>query len=104
MFVISRASLNLPISMSNAVVTRIFSLPQSNFLLETGRTFAKGRKSKDEASVGTIEVPSDVGPTIKANAVSLMEAAMAALSTELNKLRTGRASPGMLDHIIVETA
>nr|KYP36222.1 Ribosome-recycling factor [Cajanus cajan] len=33
-----------------------------------------------------------------------MEAAMAALSAELSKLQTGRASPGMLDHIIVETS
>ncbi|XP_020205758.1 uncharacterized protein LOC109790925 [Cajanus cajan] len=59
---------------------------------------------KDEGGVGTIEVPPNVGPTIKANAVSQMEAAMAALSAELSKLQTGRASPGMLDHIIVETS
>ncbi|WVZ01892.1 hypothetical protein V8G54_022698 [Vigna mungo] len=58
----------------------------------------------DEGGVSTIEVPPNVGPTIKANAVSQMEAAMAALSAELSKLRTGRASPGMLDHIIVETS
>jgi ribosome recycling factor len=32
-----------------------------------------------------------------------MEAAVVALSRELSKLRTGRASPGMLDHIMVET-
>ncbi|CAN4126493.1 unnamed protein product [Withania somnifera] len=32
-----------------------------------------------------------------------MEAAVDALSRELAKLRTGRASAGMLDHIIVET-
>ncbi|XP_020205763.1 uncharacterized protein LOC109790929 isoform X2 [Cajanus cajan] len=75
-----------------------------NFVAESRRAFAKGRKSKDEGGVGTIEVPPNVGPTIKANAVSQMEAAMAALSAELSKLRTGRASPGMLDHIIVETS
>ncbi|XP_077227416.1 ribosome recycling factor isoform X2 [Tasmannia lanceolata] len=33
-----------------------------------------------------------------------MEAAIVALSRELSKLRTGRASVGMLDHIIVETS
>ncbi|KAK8949955.1 hypothetical protein KSP40_PGU021576 [Platanthera guangdongensis] len=31
-----------------------------------------------------------------------MEAAIAAVSRELSKIRTGRASIGMLDHIIVE--
>ena len=50
---------------------------------------------EDEAGVSTIEVPPDVVPNIKANAISQMEAAIAALSTELNKLRTGRASPGI---------
>lgn len=84
---------------------------------------------EDEVGVSTIEVPPDVGPKIKATASSQMEAAMAALSAELSKLRTGRASAGilmcvinhlsvkfntqhttdghvstgMLDHIIVET-
>ncbi|KAJ4905541.1 Ribosome recycling factor [Raphanus sativus] len=32
-----------------------------------------------------------------------MEAAIDALSRDLTKLRTGRAAPGMLDHIVVET-
>lgn len=83
----------------------VFALSATpNFVAESRRAFAKGRKSKDEGGVSTIEVPPNVGPTIKANAVSQMEAAMAALSTELSKLRTGRASPGMLDHIIVETS
>ncbi|KAI5399642.1 hypothetical protein KIW84_064825 [Lathyrus oleraceus] len=62
-----------------------------------------GRRSKDEGGVSTVEVPPNVGPTIKASAASQMESAMAALSVELSKLRTGRASAGMLDHIIVET-
>ncbi|MCI24075.1 ribosome recycling factor, partial [Trifolium medium] len=48
---------------------------------------------EDEGGVSTIEVPTNVGPNIKASAVSQMEAAMAALSVELSKLRTGRASP-----------
>lgn len=43
-----------------------------------------------------MEVLPDMGPTIKANATSHMEAAIAALSGELSKLRTGRASPGTL--------
>ncbi|KAI5442949.1 hypothetical protein KIW84_011836 [Lathyrus oleraceus] len=62
-----------------------------------------GRRSKDEGGVSTVEVPPNVGPTIKASAASQVESAMAALSVELSKLRTGRASTGMLDHIIVET-
>ncbi|KAI5409979.1 hypothetical protein KIW84_055446 [Lathyrus oleraceus] len=62
-----------------------------------------GRKSKDEGGVSVVEVPPNVGPTIKASAASQMESAMAALSVELSKLRTGRASAGMIDHIIVET-
>ncbi|XP_057750717.1 uncharacterized protein LOC130969134 isoform X2 [Arachis stenosperma] len=82
---------------------RDLSVPAANFIIESRRSFAKGRRLKDEAGVSTIEVPPNVGPNIKASAMSQMEAAMAALSTELSKLRTGRASPGMLDHIIVET-
>ena len=45
----------------------------------------------------------DIGPSVKATATSQMEAAIDALSRDLTKLRTGRASPGMLDHIVVET-
>ncbi|KAI9127356.1 hypothetical protein K1719_001915 [Acacia pycnantha] len=96
-------SIENPINICNSNVDRVFRVPAANFIIESRRGFAKGRKSKDAAGVGTMEVPPDVGPTIKVNAISQMEAAMAALSTELNKLRTGRASPGMLDHIIVET-
>lgn len=58
---------------------------------------------EDEAGVSMIEVPPNVGPNIKANAVSQMEASIAALSAELSKLRTGRASPGMLLGVIVLT-
>lgn len=50
----------------------------------------------DDDGVSTIEVSPDIGPTIKASATSQMEAAIAALSGELNKLRTGRAAPGTL--------
>ena len=41
----------------------------------------------------TVEVV-DIGPSVKATAVSLMEAAIDSLSRELSKLRTGRASSG----------
>ncbi|KAG2714811.1 hypothetical protein I3843_03G048600 [Carya illinoinensis] len=82
---------------------RTLTLPAVDFLSECRRGFAKGRKSKDDDAASNIDVSPDVGPTIKANASAQMEAAIGALSGELNKLRTGRASPGMLDHIIVET-
>ncbi|KAF8399915.1 hypothetical protein HHK36_015785 [Tetracentron sinense] len=59
---------------------------------------------EDDAAANTIEVMPDIGPTVKAAALSQMEAATVALSRELSKLRTGRASAGMLDHIIVETS
>ncbi|CAJ1978030.1 unnamed protein product [Sphenostylis stenocarpa] len=92
-----------PIQMCDS--SRVFIISATpNFIADSRRAYAKGRKSRDEGGVSTIEVPPNVGPTIKANAVSQMEAAMAALSAELSKLRTGRASPGMLDHIIVETS
>ncbi|KAB2614075.1 ribosome-recycling factor [Pyrus ussuriensis x Pyrus communis] len=58
---------------------------------------------EDESAASTVEILPNMGPTIKANATSHMEAAIAALTAELSKLRTGRAAPGMLDHIIVET-
>ncbi|KAG5534729.1 hypothetical protein RHGRI_022750 [Rhododendron griersonianum] len=58
------------------------------------------REGDDDAN--TVEIV-DIGPSVKATAVSLMEAAVDSLSRELSKLRTGRASAGMLDHIIVET-
>ncbi|CAN1187932.1 Ribosome-recycling factor [Linum perenne] len=78
------------------------SPPSFGHFKESHRGFAKGKRSKDDSG-GTTEVVSDIGPTVKASAVSQMDAAIDALSRELTKLRTGRASPGMLDHIIVET-
>ncbi|KAE8021357.1 hypothetical protein FH972_007253 [Carpinus fangiana] len=89
-------------AMSSETHRRTLTLPAVYFLRESRRGFAKGRKSKDDDAASTIEVSPDIGPTIKANAASQMEAALGALSGELTKLRTGRASPGMLDHIIVE--
>ncbi|KAG5574826.1 hypothetical protein H5410_054960 [Solanum commersonii] len=79
----------------------------TNFLLESRRSFAKGRKQiRDEVDgddYGSVTIAVNVGPNIKATAVSQMEAAIDALSRELTKLRTGRASAGMLDHIIVDS-
>ncbi|TQD99502.1 hypothetical protein C1H46_014838 [Malus baccata] len=86
---------------------RVLSLPALEFFRESRRGFAKGRNQKkekeEESAASTIEILPNMGPTIRANATSHMEAAIAALTAELSKLRTGRAAPGMLDHIIVET-
>lgn len=46
-----------------------------------------------DAAASRIEVV-DIGPIIKQTAVSEMEAGIEAVSNELSKLRTGRASPG----------
>ncbi|TXG54822.1 hypothetical protein EZV62_020078 [Acer yangbiense] len=101
------------------------AFPAFDFLRDSRRGFAKGKKSNsrgrsameersnpskrddmgkedDSASGSTVEIV-DIGPAVKETAVSQMDAAIVALSRELTKLRTGRASPGMLDHIIVET-
>ncbi|KAG1331327.1 ribosome-recycling factor [Cocos nucifera] len=75
----------------------------SDFLFGNRRGFAKGRKSRNEDDGDTVQVVPDIGPTVKSIATSQMEAAIAALARELSKLRTGRASAGMLDHIVVET-
>ncbi|KAK3033450.1 hypothetical protein RJ639_033054 [Escallonia herrerae] len=58
----------------------------------------------DEYDGGNTIQAANIGPSIRTAALSQMEAAIEALSRELSKLRTGRASPGMLDHIIVETS
>ncbi|XWS23503.1 hypothetical protein CRYUN_Cryun28dG0019600 [Craigia yunnanensis] len=77
--------------------------PSFDFLRDSRRGFAKSKKSKDDSGGSTMELAPDIGPTVKASAASQMDAAIVALSRELAKLRTGRASAGMLDHIIVET-
>lgn len=79
------------------------TFPSSDFIKESRRSFAKGRKSRDDDNANTAQVE-DIGPVVRSTAVSQMEAALDALSRELVKLRTGRASPGMLDHIIVDTS
>ncbi|EEF50937.1 ribosome-recycling factor [Ricinus communis] len=78
-------------------------IPRCNFLIDSRRGFAKGKKSKDDSGGGTVQVTPDIGPAVKESAALQMEAAIVSLSRELTKLRTGRASAGMLDHIIVET-
>ncbi|KAG2567075.1 ribosome-recycling factor [Panicum virgatum] len=77
--------------------------PARLFLLDSRRGFAKGKKSKDDRG-DTVQAAPDIGPTVKSTATAQMDAAVIALSRELSKLRTGRATPGMLDHIMVETA
>ncbi|KAJ9129064.1 hypothetical protein P3X46_034173 [Hevea brasiliensis] len=89
--------------LSNSGIREAQNLPSFDFLKDHRRGFAKGKKSKDDYAGDTVQVVHDIGPTIKAGAASQMEAAIVALSRELAKLRTGRASAGMLDHIIVET-
>ncbi|VVA96023.1 unnamed protein product [Arabis nemorensis] len=90
----------------NLVIGRDSQLDLSttpDFFRDSRRGFAKGKKSKDDSGSGLVDVAPDIGPTVKASASSQMEAAIDALSRDLSKLRTGRAAPGMLDHIIVET-
>ncbi|KAH7681115.1 ribosome recycling factor protein [Dioscorea alata] len=73
-----------------------------HFFVGNRRGLAKGRKSKDEDESDTVRAVPDMGP-VKTTAQSQMDAAVVALARELSKLRTGRASAGMLDHVIVET-
>lgn len=80
------------------------SLAAAEFIRLNARGFAKGKKSKDDSAAGSVDVATDIGPSVKEAAKSQMDAAVVALSRELAKLRTGRASAGMLDHIIVETS
>ncbi|KAK1432695.1 hypothetical protein QVD17_09593 [Tagetes erecta] len=87
--------------------------PEFGFLYESRRSFAKARKKWDDGDNGELGVANadagsrvefvNVGPIIKQTAISEMDAAIDAVSHDLSKLRTGRASSGMLDHIIVET-
>ena len=44
----------------------------------------------------TVQAVPDIGPTVKSAATAQMDAAVIALSRELSKLRTGRATPGNL--------
>lgn len=81
---------------------RVPILPELDFQRECRRGFAKGKKSKDNDATNTVEIV-DIGPSVKVTATAQMDAAIVSLSQQLSKLRTGRASSGMLDHIIVET-
>ncbi|BBM96950.1 ribosome recycling factor [Marchantia polymorpha subsp. ruderalis] len=69
--------------------------------LVQSRSFAaKAKKPKSKAE-DTVEV-ADVSDTAKESALKMMDTALDVLARELSKLRTGRVSPGMLDHITVE--
>lgn len=50
---------------------------------------------EDDNDDEKIQVDPNFGPTVKSTTLSQMEAAIVALSRELSKLRTGRASAGM---------
>lgn len=50
---------------------------------------------EDDNNDEKIQVDPNFGPTVKSTTLSQMEAAIVALSRELSKLRTGRASAGM---------
>ncbi|KAJ6751473.1 hypothetical protein OIU85_001955 [Salix viminalis] len=80
-FTTTTATLFSPHLLSNSVSQKLPSatLPSFDFLKQSRRGFAKGKNKSKDDSAGV------------------------ALSRELQKLRTGRASAGMLDHIIVET-
>ncbi|XP_021863176.1 uncharacterized protein [Spinacia oleracea] len=64
---------------------------------------SSSNSSEDDDGASTTQVTEDIGSVVKLTANSLMEAGLDALSRELAKLRTGRASIGMLDHIVVGT-
>ncbi|KAL2506953.1 Ribosome recycling factor [Forsythia ovata] len=96
----------------SASANSILNFPVTRFVLfESPRGFAKGRKQQinedeDEEELedddGDTEEDANLGASIKAASITQMESAVDALSRELAKLRTGRASVGMLDHIMVE--
>ncbi|KAL6507267.1 hypothetical protein OROGR_023462 [Orobanche gracilis] len=94
------------------------SPPTSLYQSNTQRGFAKGRKPQikeddddddddddeveEEDSEDEDRKGFDFGSRIKTLATVQMNSAVDSLSRELAKLRTGRASSGMLDHIMVE--
>lgn len=82
--------------------TDLTGVVRSGFCFSDRRGFAKGRKQKEQDEGDTVQAVASIGPSVKSAATSQMEAAVVALSRELSKLRTGRASAGMLDHIMVE--
>ncbi|KAG6410175.1 hypothetical protein SASPL_128227 [Salvia splendens] len=88
----------------DSVVVDGFSSLQATELYQftSKRGFAKARKQEEDDEEEDDDEGVDLGVSVKANALSQMNAAVDALSRELAKLRTGRASAGMLDHIMVE--
>ncbi|XP_024532883.1 uncharacterized protein LOC112347022 [Selaginella moellendorffii] len=62
---------------------------------------ARAQEEEEDEEEEEEEIDLDVEEP-KRGAKEHMDAAMDALATELGKLRTGRATPGMLDHVEVE--
>nr|AKM76785.1 ribosome recycling factor [Monsonia emarginata] len=92
-----------PLSLYGSKSHEGVAIPDINFIRESRRGFAKGRRSRDDSGSTSVDVALDIGPAVKENTAAQMDAAIVSLSRELSKIRTGRASAGMLDHIIVET-
>lgn len=66
------------------------------YILEVEETDEEQEEQEEDEEVGgDDEHGVDLGASVKATAVSQMNAAVDALSRELAKLRTGRASPGV---------
>ncbi|GLU02216.1 hypothetical protein SLE2022_194760 [Rubroshorea leprosula] len=87
--------------------------PGFDFLRDSRRGFAKGKTSKDDSGTGRRKLGVFLGErkpeffldkrsVAKCLCVVSMEEARVALWREFKNLRTGRASPEMLHHIIVE--
>ena len=55
-----------------------------------------GHCLENDSRSDTVEAAPDIGPTVKSAATAQMDTAVVALSRELSKLRTGRASPGII--------
>ncbi|KAL3702044.1 hypothetical protein R1sor_020066 [Riccia sorocarpa] len=70
-------------------------------LIQSRSFAAKAKKSKSKSDEP--EVEEDVTAVAKETATKMMDMALDVLSREHSKLRTGRASSGMLDHITVDS-
>ena len=67
---------------------------QALLLISRSRLFVCGCVEDDRGD--TVQAAPDIGPTVKSAATAQMDAAVIALSRELSKLRTGRATPGTI--------
>nr|XP_043620183.1 ribosome-recycling factor-like [Erigeron canadensis] len=64
--------------------------------------FVGEAKNELDKTTATIIHLANVGPTIRSDAISEMDAAIDALALNLSKLYNGRASRGMIDHLMVQ--